>query len=223
MVLLLVFIFFFEETKYVGTVLGGLDARSEDAIESDGAEETGKGKAGDLAPVTTPIESSKAITTDDPATLQRHGFQIDYSIPRDPWIKRMRLVTKTDEPLLPLYWRPFVALFTFPAVLYTGLQYSFCLCWISVIYNVIAIVMPGKPWNFGSGAIGLMGMGAFVGCIIGSIYAGFLGDWAVVRMARRNQGRYEPEMRLHLQHAPAIIMSAGVLMSGLTIAKVSCP
>jgi hypothetical protein len=213
---------FFEETKYAGTILRGLDQHSEIAIGSVSAEEAGTGKAGDLSPVTTQIESSDATTTDDPATLQRHSFHIDYSIPRDPWIKRMRLITKTDEPLLSLYWRPFVALFTFPSVLYTGLQYSFCLCWISVISNIIAIVMPGPPWNFGSGAIGLMGMGPFIGCVIGSIYAGFLGDWTVVRMARRNQGRFEPEMRLHLQHAPAVILSVGVLVSGLTIAKVSC-
>lgn len=207
----------------MGPILTGVDHFDENTTGSARAEETGAGKAGGISLMANSIESSNKTAIHDPATSQPGGLHIDYTIPLDPWKKRMRLITKTDEPLLPLYWRPFVALFTFPPVLYTGLQYSFCLCWISVISNVVAIVMPGEPWHFDSGAIGLMGMGPFIGCVVGSIYAGFLGDWLVVRLARRNHGRFEPEMRLHLQHAPAIIMAVGVLVFGLTIAKVSCP
>lgn len=220
-ILFLAFLCFYEETKHTNSVSQGIaPCRTEDAIIPEGQNEIVHGKAEDkpTGTRTTPASKTGAADGDCISIPSRH--YIDRSIPMDTWRRRLRFMTKTDEPLLPLFYRPLVTLFVFPAVTYTGLQYSFCLCWITVLSNVTALIMPKAPYNFNSGAIGLMGLSTFIGCIIGSIYAGFLGDWAVLRLAKRNRGRFEPEMRLHLQHAPAIIMSGGVLLFGLTIAKV---
>jgi hypothetical protein len=46
-------------------------------------------------------------------------------------------------------------------------------------------------------------------------------DWVIVKLAKRNGGIYEPEMRLSLFFLPGILMPVGVFMYGLTTAEVS--
>ena len=64
-------------------------------------------------------------------------------------------------------------------------------------------------------------MPAAIGNILGTLWGGPVVDWWIVRRAKRNGGVYEPEMRIELFALPAVGMVVGVLMYGLTIAKVS--
>lgn len=68
-----------------------------------------------------------------------------------------------------------------------------------------------------------MNISPAIGAVLGSAFGGPLVDKAIVHFAKRNSGIYEPEMRLRLIGFPAIILSAGTLLYGLTVAKVgSC-
>jgi hypothetical protein len=42
----------------------------------------------------------------------------------------------------------------------------------------------------------------------------------IIKLAKRNGGIYEPEMRLSLFFLPGILMPVGVMMYGLTTAEV---
>jgi MFS family permease len=52
------------------------------------------------------------------------------------------------------------------------------------------------PYNFNSTQIGLMNLAPFIGNTLGSLICGPLSDWTILRLAKRNNGIYEPEMRL---------------------------
>lgn len=47
-----------------------------------------------------------------------------------------------------------------------------------------------------------------------SLYTGTIGDWLVVRMARRSQGIMEPESRLWLFSLSLVLMPAGLILLG---------
>ncbi|KAG4253732.1 hypothetical protein FPRO03_07692 [Fusarium proliferatum] len=205
--LLLYFCFFFEESKYIPR-LEAQQLSSEvptpiAATKKDNISET---QTGEMSTCVT-LETSNA-------PLHR----IDSDIPLLTWRQRMRLVTKTDESLLGIVRTAVVILFRFPAVMYTALTYAFCLCWISAQASIISIVFTQPPYNFGTVGVGNMSLGVFIGCILGSAY-GAISDRAILWFTRRNYGYYEPEMRLQLNHFPAVCMSGGFVMFGITTAK----
>lgn len=206
--LLLYFCFFFEESKYIPR-LEAQQLSSEvptpfTATKKDNISETQTGEMSTCVK----LETSNA-------PLHR----INSHIPLLTWRQRMRLITKTDESLLGIVRTAVVILFRFPAVMYTALTYAFCLCWISAQASIISIVFTQPPYNFGTVGVGNMSLGVFIGCILGSAY-GAISDRAILWFTRKNYGYYEPEMRLQLNHFPAICMSGGFVMFGITTAKV---
>lgn len=134
--------------------------------------------------------------------------------------QRLRFVTPTDENLFHVFTGPLKVFFSLPAVSYTGVQYGFALCWLAAMMSVQAITMPYPPYNFTPNQIGMLSLAPFIGTLIGTAYGGPFCDWSIVRWARRNQGFYEPEMRIYNQHLPTISMAAGILTFGLTLSKV---
>lgn len=208
-VVFLCFVFLYEETKYTPTF---------DGITTCGRR--------DSAPTATPAGHTKdgATATADVKNIQNQpsnvDHEIDHEVPINSWSKRLALFTPTSESIWPYYYRPFLALLSFPAVLFTGLQYSSGVVWLTVTSNILSRIFPMPPYNFNPQQIGFMSVGPFIGNLIGAIYGGFLGDRSILFFSRRNRGYYEPEMRLYILHLPAIFMCGGILMFGLTIARV---
>lgn len=110
-------------------------------------------------------------------------------------------------------------MFTFPAIAYTALTYGSILAWFSVCVSAYSVYFTLPPYNFSSAGVGLLNLAPFVGGIFGSIYGGIGSDWLIIRLSRRNNGIYEPEMRLWLQLPCVFIMPAGILMFGLSMAR----
>ena len=115
-------------------------------------------------------------------------------------------------------WQPFVILFTFPAAAYTAVQYGSILAWFSVLATTEATYFPLPPYNFGPIGVGLLNLPAFIGCILGAIWGGPLSDWSILFFARRNNGIYEPEMRLWLAMFPVFVGPAGLFLYGYSTA-----
>ncbi|KAH8760570.1 major facilitator superfamily domain-containing protein [Diaporthe sp. PMI_573] len=195
------FAFFYEETKFIppyqGIPIQRLAPRVSMKPQEDGDDEA------KLKQVTSSTET----------------IHFDSNISTDSWRTRLRWTTKTSESLSKLFYQPFIVLFQFPIVLFCAVQYASGLAWLTLISNVTAIVFAAPPYNFGPDGIGYMGLGPFAGNVIGSIYGGVLGDWIVVFASRRNNGIFEPEMRLYILFLPAICMSAGLAVYGVTTDK----
>lgn len=203
-VLLLYFCLFFEESKYI--------PRIEARVLQASPERPNSVKKMNPSSASEDVE---AITPQ--VTNATHA--INPEIPLLTWRQRMRLVTKSDESLLQIVCNSILILFRFPAVMYTALTYAFCLCWISAQASLVSIVFTQPPYKFGTVGVGNMGLGVFIGCILGSVW-GALSDRTVFWFARRNYGYYEPEMRLQLNHFPAVSMGGGIIMFGVTASKV---
>ncbi|KAJ5376806.1 MFS general substrate transporter [Penicillium cosmopolitanum] len=203
----ILFIFLYEETKYTPVISGSPrpGTAEDDNPESTGDPDTKK------APSVT-----KASVSDEPST-QSH--QLDTTIPLNSWRKRLALVTATPESIWPYYYRPFKTIFTFPAVMFAGLQYAAGVIWLTILSSVLSLVFPLPPYLFTPEQIGFMSLGPFIGNLLGAVYGGVLGDWSILYFSRRNNGFYEPEMRLYILHLPALTMAGGIIMFGATIER----
>lgn len=80
------------------------------------------------------------------------------------------------------------------------------------------LILPA--WNFSPSQIGMMHLVAMAGHVVGAILAGTLSDYSIVRLAARNNGVFEPEMRLWVALPGGLISFSGLLVYGLSIANV---
>jgi hypothetical protein len=206
---LVLFTFLYEETKYTPVISG---SPRPGTAEDDNPENTGDPDTKKAPSVT------KASVSDEPSTQSR---QLDTTIPLNSWRKRLALVTATPESIWPYYYRPFKTIFTFPAVMFAGLQYAAGVIWLTILSSVLSLVFPLPPYLFTPEQIGFMSLGPFIGNLLGAVYGGVLGDWSILYFSRRNNGFYEPEMRLYILHLPALTMAGGLVMFGATIERVS--
>ncbi|KAF5709471.1 major facilitator superfamily transporter [Fusarium mundagurra] len=198
-ILFVVFVFAFEETKYIPVMVG----------------EAGNDEAGSEHSPTTKEDDSKDKVGSELVTV---GTHVDHTIPMNSYRQCMRLTTTTSESLPLLFMMPFHVI-TLPHVLFTAIQFASSVCWLVAFMNIISIVFSAPPYNFDTAGIGYMALGPFVGNVFGSIYGGPLADWTVVRLARRNGGVYEPEMRLYPLVIPTFFMAGGLIMFGATAAR----
>lgn len=211
-VTLLAIIFLFEESKYILVATGLVtEPASRAQPQSVHNMESGlKTKSDTVAetPALEPISSYATATSNHtPKT----------------YAQRMALVTKTPGSITHHFWQPIVVLFTFPAVTYTALTYGGLLAFFAIMTSIQATYMLLPPYNFSAIGIGLMNLPPFIGAFFGFFYGGWLNDKSIVMLSRRNQGIYEPEMRLWLAIPCAIIVPAGIIIFGLGLAYVSYP
>lgn len=191
-VVFLLFVFLFEETKFI--------PRQEHFAAWTNTRKDNPPNQSTLSMV--PNESLK-----DASTYNR-------------WRRCFAIVTPTPEPMWPYIYRPFVLLFNFPAVIYTALQYACGVACLIMISLSTSLVFPRPPYSFNPTQVGYMSIAPFIGNLLGCLYGGVLGDWSVVYFSRKRNGYFEPEMRLYLQHIPALAMTGGLIMFGVTVSKV---
>lgn len=194
-VVLIAFIFGFEESKFDWTaaVIHGvhpsLDAGS---THSDAEAQAEKKKPAS--------DSEKAALSNlSPSEEPLTSIQIDPSIPRKTYWQRLSLATTTPGPFMLFArhaYQPFQILFTIPGVAYMSLVYAVLLAWSTVMSAALSTYMILPPYDFNSTQIGLMNLAPFIGNTLGSLICGPLSDWTILRLAKRNNGIYEPEMRL---------------------------
>lgn len=143
-------------------------------------------------------------------------------IARKTYLQRMAFTTTSPggwSLFLQHSYLPFVILFTFPAFMYSAVIYGSLLAWFSVVVSVYSSYFTLPPYNFSAQGVGLMNLAPFIGSVIGSAYGGLLSDWLIVFLSRRNNGIYEPEMRLWLA-LPAVLTTPGsILFFGLPTAQ----
>lgn len=114
--------------------------------------------------------------------------------------------------------RPLIFL-TFPVVSYAGSSYGSNLVWFNVLNATASLILSGSPYRFSSSMVGLAYLSPLIGVIVGFIYTGRLGDWLVIKMARRNRGIMEPEHRLWLFSISLLCIPGALILWGVGAAQ----
>ncbi|QPC73328.1 hypothetical protein HYE68_004080 [Fusarium pseudograminearum] len=195
-ILSVMFLVGFEETKYIPVTLGEADVIDDASTERPESNDTIDEK--------TKMKRVISVAT-----------QIDSSIPMNTWRQRLRFLTTTSESLPKMFMMP-LHVITLPHVMFTALQFASGVCWLVVFMQVTSIVFSAPPYSFTTAGVGYMALGPFVGNVFGSIYGGPFADWTIVRLARRNGGLFEPEMRLYPLAVTTVFMAGGIIMFGVT-------
>lgn len=205
-ILFFIFLLGYEETKYV-PVLHGVstnEAVTVDALsKDDDTKKTIDSQIQPLKPTMSNLDTSSQI-------------------PPNTYRQRLRWTTPTRESLRKVAYFP-LYIILMPHVFYAALQYAAGVCWLVISSSIISTVFSAPPYNFTTAGIGYMNLGPFVGNLFGSFYVGLLSDKSIRWLAKKNDGYYEPEMRLYLLLPPAILMAGGQIMFGITADKVGIP
>ena len=203
---LLLVLFLFEESKYTPMLNGETLANQQQAGDDD---------------ATVPDEKKEALAAD---ALQRsitnNHRHIDQNIPLKSYRERMALISPTDENIFRNLHDPFIILFTFPAVAFTAITFGSLLAVFALITSVQATYLFLPPYNFTAIGVGLINLSGFIAAVPAVFVGGWLDDWLIVWLSKRNGGLYEPEMRLWLSLPCVILTPASVLMVGLGLAYV---
>ncbi|KAF8853157.1 MFS general substrate transporter [Acephala macrosclerotiorum] len=105
--------------------------------------------------------------------------------------------------------------FTFPAVIYSGIQWGAQDAWLTFYLTLEQDNWYGPPWNYSDVGSGLMNIPTLIGAVIGCFWGGYLSDRFVIWMAERRNGIREAEDRLWMMYPCAIISPAGMLIFGI--------
>lgn len=109
--------------------------------------------------------------------------------------------------------RPLIFL-TFPVIFYAGFSYGSNLVWFNVL-NATASLILGGTYGFSASMVGLSYVSPLIGVAIGAAYTGWVGDWFVIRKARKNNGIMESEHRLWLFVPSLLLIPFGLILWGV--------
>ncbi|KAL2838965.1 major facilitator superfamily domain-containing protein [Aspergillus pseudoustus] len=204
-VVALLFIFTFDDSLFPRHALGTV-TRQRDTVRQS-AHDTHRNAIGE----DTKKEASADANLGRTATLDQGVAGL---LPRNYWhvlapIHRF----KEDKTSWWQYFRRPFLLFTFPNILIAGFIYAFANTAGIVSFNTISEIMTEAPYSWGTGATGLLFLAALIGSFIG-MGTGALGDILVLRLARRNAGYKEPEMRLWILAFAFVYAAVGYFMYG---------
>lgn len=211
--LFILFLFFYEETKYVPATTG---CAAMSGLADPGSETPGTPDFASHSPSDDKRQEQVCSLTTSPT----YTATSRPPPPPNSYRQRMRFITPSSESLWRNYLTPF-KMAVFPHVLFAAVQCANVITFLVYLASVNSIVFSGAPYNFSTAGVGLMFVGPFIGNMIGSVYGGLLGDMVVVRLARKNNGVFEPEMRLYILILPAILVGAGLMVFGVAAHRVS--
>ncbi|KXG51835.1 Major facilitator superfamily domain, general substrate transporter [Penicillium griseofulvum] len=201
------FFFFYEETMFCVPSIDGIPVADRSAPQP-------ASKKHGLEPSNSNGEQNDSAQQ----PIQIEHVEIDYSIPKKPYSKKLALWSNSSMSFVELLkhsYQPFLIMFSIPAVLFMALEYGFMTACATVPAATLASVMTLPPYNFTSAQIGLMGLAPFIGISLATIVCGPLSDSIALRLAKRNGGVFEPEMRLWLSLIFLPLIPAGLLMFGI--------
>ncbi|KAK7408058.1 hypothetical protein QQX98_009773 [Neonectria punicea] len=205
--LLLALVFGYEETKFVPSTIEGIVVTCETVVRGTATDKEDS-KDPELARTSTAVESGLKLTVPS----------IDPTIPRKTYKQRLALTTSSPGSLHSFFrhcYQPFQILFFVPGVFYMSLVYGGMMVASNVIVTTVSNWMTREPYNFNADQIGLMSLAPFIGSSLGTLICGPSSDWLIIYLAKRNNGVYEPEMRLWVMTAFAPFVPIGMVLFGV--------
>lgn len=156
---------------------------------------------------------------DEPIGDELDGNAISEHLrPKKSYLEMLSPISTVTENALQtvlMTWFHILEAFSSPGILYATLVASVVLgssIGISLTYNTVL----EYTYNWPARNIGLINLGGVFGGFGGMLYAGYFGDWFIVKMAKRSGGTHPPEHRLLLLIPPAILAVASLLLYGFT-------
>jgi MFS family permease len=150
-----------------------------------------------------------------------HVGELESLHSRKPYWKRIALITPAPN-LKGVGFKQYGArlwhmlrVFTFPAVLFAGLQWGAQDAWLTFYLTLEEDNWYGPPWNYTDAQDAVMNVPCIIGSFIGCIWGGYFSDVFVRWMARRNGGVMEAEHRLWFMFPAAIISPLGLILFGV--------
>ncbi|KAH8654940.1 major facilitator superfamily domain-containing protein [Tricladium varicosporioides] len=152
---------------------------------------------------------------EDSTAVPKHT--VSNSVPEQSYLNSLKFCSGTDHSvsLLKTFLRPII-LMAYPTVLWSSLIYGASLGWNVILGATVAQLFAPPPYNFASGAQGLIFISPFIGSLVGTYLCGRLGDHIANHFTRNNHGIREPEMRLPTCIIAVVLVFSGALVSGLT-------
>lgn len=134
------------------------------------------------------------------------------NIQKKSFIKELHLFSgrHTKDKWWMVFLRPFV-LFFYPHICFGAFFYAFAVVWLIMISEVISEIFTNPPYGYSKLTVGLFYISPFVGGSLGSMVAGRVSDLLVRYMVKKNNGIYEPELRL-IMVIPSVITTCIGLM-----------
>ncbi|OAL69143.1 MFS transporter [Trichophyton violaceum] len=141
--------------------------------------------------------------------------KVSYHFPKRTYLRRLKLWIHFPQDKT-TYWqyfrRPFV-LFLFPNIIIAGVIFAFgCTAGI-VSFGTISRITSKPPYNWSTTSTGLIYLAALAGNIVGWA-TGMSSDFIVMRLARRNHGIKEAEMRLWTLCVTFVYAAVGYMLYG---------
>lgn len=205
---LVLFTFAYEESKYVPVLTSSSVEPQEDteSVPEQGATK----KDADF--------SEQQVDREQPTDVESWNY------PRKSLRQRFALVTRTPGDGISvrrLLVRFALSLFRFPAAAWTALVYASSLAWFSVILTTMSTYFTMPPYNFDAAQIGLLNLPPFIGSAIGLVFSGPMNDWLILKLAKRNGGVFEPEMRLWMALPSIVLTPLSLFLYGFSLVDVS--
>ncbi|RDL31800.1 Uncharacterized protein BP5553_09202 [Venustampulla echinocandica] len=210
--------FGYEETKFnpssVPTFLPGQSPET----DANQLSNSISSKSADVA-TAKPKDIEEGPKEVEEGSRQLGPVTINLNIPRKTYLQKLAITTPSgsdgNNSLLRHMYQPLILLGTIPAVAWTALVYGILVALADVMSTILSSFMTKPPYNFDSSQIGMMNIPKIIGSTLGSLIAGPFSDWLVVYLARRNNGVYEPEMRLWAIVPFIFLVPIGSLMFGI--------
>ncbi|KAL4883946.1 major facilitator superfamily domain-containing protein [Aspergillus karnatakaensis] len=114
--------------------------------------------------------------------------------------------------------RPFY-LVASPAVLWAVVLFTTCISWLVLISLTLSQIFSAPPYSFSVGAVGATNVASFVASLIGTIVAGPLVDGVASRLAKINNGIFEPEFRLPIMLTYLLFTATGFFAWGQSLSN----
>ncbi|KIW67166.1 hypothetical protein, variant [Phialophora macrospora] len=121
---------------------------------------------------------------------------------------------RKDVSLFGAFIRPW-ALFSYVSVIWNVMAFSIHISCFVICITLIAVVIGAPPYGFSSSMQGLTYLSFVLGNVIGAYLCGRCNDLVSQRLARRNHGVFEPEMRLPVVLVPIIGTPIGLVLIGV--------
>ena len=163
------------------------------------------GEANDLVANGPSVANESGITSEEPKT----------------YFQRIRLITPAPN-LVGTGFKQYITrlvhtlrVFSFPAVIYSGIQWGAQDAWLTFYLTVEDTNWYDPPWNYSDPGVGIMNVPCIIGAVIGCFWGGYISDLFVLWMARRRGGIREAEDRLWIMYPVALFSPLGMLLFGI--------
>lgn len=105
--------------------------------------------------------------------------------------------------------------FTFPPVIFAGIQWAMQMSWVTYYMTLESNYWTESPWNYSTSSVGIMFVPTLIGALVGFIYSFWAVKWFVKRMAHRNGGVMEAEVRLWCLIPGIMSSTVGLIVLGV--------